>query len=78
MSDVPAGSTARVYQDQEGNDVTLRQLIKLEPEWAHSRITHCEKLELVIQMCFNDACSTSGKVSKATALELMNYADTRA
>lgn len=45
MNSYPIESTAKVYQDQEGNEVTLRQLIRLEPEWAHSRIKQCEKLE---------------------------------
>jgi hypothetical protein len=36
------------------------------------------ELEKVIQMCFEDACKPSGKISKATALELMKHADTRA
>jgi hypothetical protein len=35
-------------------------------------------LEDVIQMCFEDACRPSGKVSKKTTLELMKYADTGA
>ena len=38
MSEYPKNSTARVYRDVDGNEVTLLQLIKLEPEWAHSRI----------------------------------------
>lgn len=38
MTDYPSNSTATQYQDMDGNLVTLRQLIKLEPEWAHSRI----------------------------------------
>lgn len=39
MTDYPSNSTAAQYQDMDGNLVTLMQLIKLEPEWAHSRIT---------------------------------------
>lgn len=45
MSDYPAGSTAKQYFDTEGNILTLRQLIRAEPEWAHSRIVECERLE---------------------------------
>lgn len=33
------------------------------------------ELEKVIQMCFDDACRPSGKISKKTALELMKHAD---
>ena len=29
---------ARVYQDSEGRDLTIRQMVKREPEWAASRI----------------------------------------
>ena len=39
---------------------------------------HIDELTKVIQMCFEDACKPSGKISKKTALELMKYADTRA
>lgn len=35
-------------------------------------------LKAVIQMCFEDSCSPSGKVAKKTALELMKYADRKA
>lgn len=42
------------------------------------RLNHINKLESVIQMCFNDACSASGKISKKTVLELCEYADRRA
>lgn len=31
------------YFDTDGNPVTLRKLIRLEPEWAHSRIKEGEK-----------------------------------
>jgi hypothetical protein len=43
--DKPINSTARIYNDIDGNELTLRQLIALEPEWAHSRIKICEALE---------------------------------
>jgi len=36
-----------------------------------------DELLAVIQMCFNDACKPSGKISKKTAIELMKHADTR-
>lgn len=45
MSEYPINSTAKVYFDTDGNEVTLRQLIKLEPEWAHSRIQAGERAE---------------------------------
>lgn len=45
MIEYPVNSTAKIYSDADGNDVTLRQLIKLEHEWAHSRIKICEQLE---------------------------------
>lgn len=40
----PVNSTARVYSDSDGNECTLRQLIKREPEWAYSRIVALEGL----------------------------------
>lgn len=39
--DKQSGS-ARVYHDIDGDPCTLRTLIKMEPEWAHSRITVME------------------------------------
>lgn len=45
MSEYPINSTAKIYYDADENQVTLRQLIKLEPEWAHSRIKICEQIE---------------------------------
>lgn len=41
-------------------------------------VERIEELEKVIQMCFDDACKPSGKVSKKTVLELMKHADTAA
>ena len=45
-------------------------------------ITHAvnnhDKLMEIIQMCFEDSCKPSGKLTKKTVLEVMKYADTRA
>lgn len=59
MSECPINSTARKYKDQEGNDVTLRQLIKLEPEWAHSRILAGE--EAAHAMSEKSVCEWQGQ-----------------
>ena len=40
--------------------------------------TALREMKRVIQMCFDDSCKPSGKVSKKTALALMKIADTRA
>jgi seryl-tRNA synthetase len=45
MSEYPAGSTAKVYYDSEGNEVTLQKLCRLEPHWAMNRIIAGEKAE---------------------------------
>lgn len=45
MNGEKINSTAKVYFDTDGNEVTLRQLIKMEPEWAHSRIQAGERAE---------------------------------
>lgn len=34
----PIGSSATPYHDEDGNQVTLIQLVRKEPEWARSRI----------------------------------------
>ena len=36
------------------------------------------EMERVINMCFDDACSSTGKIKKKTTIELMKHADTRA
>jgi hypothetical protein len=47
MSDYPAGSTAKQYDDGEGNKLSLRQMVLQQPEWAVSRIKICEGLESI-------------------------------
>ena len=41
-------------------------------------IARQNKLQNIIQMCFEDSCRPDGKLTKKTVLELMKYADTRA
>lgn len=31
-------NTAKVYKDTEGNDCTIHQIVRREPEWAASRV----------------------------------------
>jgi len=31
-------NTAKIYQDQDGNECSIHQMVKREPEWAASRI----------------------------------------
>ena len=38
-------NTARVYQDIDGNDCTIWQMVRREPEWAASRIQVGENAE---------------------------------
>lgn len=40
MIDIPevVFNTAKVYVDAEGNDRTIRQMVKYEPEWAATRL----------------------------------------
>jgi hypothetical protein len=40
----PTNSTAKIYYDCEGNEISLYRLIKEEPEWAKSRIQALEGL----------------------------------
>lgn len=35
----------RLYKDLEGNQITLWQMVRNEPEWAVARIRVCEELE---------------------------------
>ena len=35
------------------------------------------EMERVIQMCFEDSCSPTGKLKKKTVIEIMKHADTR-
>lgn len=45
MSEYPKGSTARIYYDSDQNPTTLYRLVISEPDWAVSRIKHCEDYE---------------------------------
>ncbi len=54
---------------------------ELLSDWQSKTFAAEEKvreLESVVQMCFDDICKPSGKISKATARKLMQYADTAA
>lgn len=37
-------NTAKVYYDTEGNQRTLSQMVEHEPQWAASRLRHCEEI----------------------------------
>ena len=45
----PSGSTAKIYYLQDGSEVTLRQMIAKEPEWARNRIIEGEKAIATLQ-----------------------------
>jgi hypothetical protein len=36
-------NTAIVYHDSKGNERTIHQMVKYEPEWAANRIQNAEK-----------------------------------
>jgi len=36
-------NTAKIYQDSDGNDRTIHQMVKQEPEWAANRIQEGER-----------------------------------
>jgi hypothetical protein len=40
-----ANPTIELFWSSEGEPKTLREMLTAEPEWAMSRIRHCEKLE---------------------------------
>ena len=42
-------NTAKVYQDSDGNDCSIHQMVKREPEWAANRIQHGERLEATLK-----------------------------
>lgn len=36
-------NTAKVYQDSEGNDCSIVQMVRREPDWAANRVQEGEK-----------------------------------
>ena len=42
-------NTAKVYQDIDGNDCSIWQMVEREPEWAASRLQHGEKVEATLR-----------------------------
>jgi len=36
-------NTAKIYKDGEGNECTIHQMVKREPQWAANRIQEGEK-----------------------------------
>ena len=52
-------NTAKIYQDCNGEECTIHQMIRHEPEWAASRIQEGEKqLEKIVQWALNQGFST--------------------
>ena len=35
-------NTAKIYKDSDGNDCTINQMVKYEPDWVASRFQHME------------------------------------
>ena len=70
IDDLWISNTGELDSPDEALDMELRAL--------YYAIEHINDLGKVIQMCFEDACSPSGRVSKKAAIELMKFADTRA
>lgn len=44
-------NTAKVYQDSDGNDCSIWQMVRIEPEWAANRIQEGEKAVVKLQEC---------------------------
>ena len=42
-------NTAKIYKDSDGNECSIHQMVKREPEWAASRIQEGEKAILLAQ-----------------------------
>jgi len=71
------------------SDVMLHAVLNMEPlTWSgdvmdetqrHARYVEASKriesLQDIIQMCFDDSCKPSGRLTKKTVLKLMKYAD---
>ena len=46
--------TARIYHDSEGNEKTIHQMVKCEPEWAANRIQAGEDAEKDLRVLFKE------------------------
>jgi hypothetical protein len=74
IMEYPINSTARIFYDSDGNEVTLYQLVKREPSWASNRIIHLEQcLYAVLKECcdFSDL-SKESEIKAAIALGLID------
>ena len=65
-------NTAKVYYDSDGNECTIHQMVKREPEWAASRIQAGERVEILRQL-LTDAlphieCKTQEQSNLITAI----------
>lgn len=75
----PVNSTARIFYDQDGNKVTLIQLVRSDPEWAKNRIID---LEIALTVCketfdfFRKVRGSDGSLSSAVkAVDIALKAD---
>jgi len=72
------------YYDTDGNEVTLHKLVRLEPEWAVSRIKVGEELESTVESLTKeldaaDQCVVDGLMKrKALEKELAEAQDSNA
>ena len=59
MKDVfPINSTARIFYDKDGNQCSLSQLIRRDPDWARNRIL---SLETALSDLLNDVINFGDK-----------------
>jgi hypothetical protein len=53
--------TGRVYQDTDGNDCSIYQMVEREPEWAASRIQKAEEYERLLKRWHDQSKPRAGR-----------------
>lgn len=60
-------NTAKVYQDSNGQDCTIYQMIRFEPEWAANRIHEGEKAIAEVERLTEENAHLLDRIDKAEA-----------
>lgn len=54
-------NTARVYQDIDGNELTIHQMVRREKDWAAARIQQAEMYEAALKLWYEQQKDRVGR-----------------
>ena len=54
-------NTARIYKDIDGNDCTIQQMVRNEPQWTAARVQQAEKYEEALKLWYRQQGDSAGR-----------------